>query len=162
MSVSVSSKTINQQWSEAWFICKYLAEKSILEREFSLTEWPNAQSTLDLEYRRVFKILTADHMGCAIQLYRNQWLCLYCTYTSNENNNFTVWFSGGAIESFDTGKFFFSLIYATIVLPITTTVYTVAKPARQFGHAMQISNHHYSFLYNLIVFTVCEHRLIFA
>jgi hypothetical protein len=32
----------------------------------------------------------------------------------------------------------------------------VAKPARQFGHAMQILNHH-SFLYKMIVFTVYEH-----
>jgi hypothetical protein len=32
---------------------------------------------------------------------------------------------------------------------------TVAKPARQFGHAMQILN--YSFLQKLIVFTVYEH-----
>jgi hypothetical protein len=39
-----------------------------------------------------------------------------------------------------------------------TTFGTVAKPARQFGHAMQILNHyHYSFLYKLIVFTVYEH-----
>ena len=76
MSVSVNSKTINQQRSEAWLICKYLAEKSILEQEFSLTVWPNPQSTLDLEYRRGFKILTAGHMGCAIQLYRNQWIGL--------------------------------------------------------------------------------------
>jgi hypothetical protein len=34
----------------------------------------------------------------------------------------------------------------------------VAKPAHQFGHAMQILNYyHYSFLYKLIVFTVYEH-----
>jgi hypothetical protein len=34
----------------------------------------------------------------------------------------------------------------------------VAKPARQFGHAMQILNHyHYSFLQKLIVFTVYGH-----
>jgi hypothetical protein len=34
----------------------------------------------------------------------------------------------------------------------------VAKPARQFGHAMQITNcYHYSFLYKLIVFMVNEH-----
>ena len=35
--------------------------------------------TLDLEYQDGaggFKILTADHMGWAIQLYRNQWLTL--------------------------------------------------------------------------------------
>jgi hypothetical protein len=27
-----------------------------------------------------------------------------------------------------------------------TTTYTVAKPVRQFGHAMQILDHHHSFL----------------
>jgi hypothetical protein len=38
-----------------------------------------------------------------------------------------------------------------------TFLQSVAKPARQFGHAMQILNHyHYSFLYKLIVFTVYE------
>ena len=41
------------------------------------------------------------------------------------------------------------------------SVHPVAKPARQFSHAMQILNHyHYLFLQKLIVFTVCKHENI--
>jgi hypothetical protein len=42
-------------------------------------------------------------------------------------------------------------------LPVEKLVsLAVAKPAREFSHAMQILNHH-SFLYKLIVFPVYEH-----
>ena len=49
-------------------------------------------------------------------------------------------------------------LLTTHFLAFLHVCYTVAKPARQFGYAMQILNHyHYSFLYKLIVFTVYEH-----